>query len=305
MDDVGGTTKSCVAAIVGRPSAGKSTLVNALCGHKVAIVSPIPQTTRNAVRGVLTEGRGQIVFIDTPGFHHSQRRFNQHMRGLVEQTLADVEVVLYVVDATRAAGEEERELASLLALAARDLPTIAAVSKGDLATEARREKARASVAELVPGAPIFQISAQEGTGLAELVDELFSVAPVGELLYPDDVYTDQPPEFRVAEIIREKAMLQTKQELPHALYVEVADMEVRPRPGKEAQQLWIRAFVHVERESQKGIVVGSGGTKIKQIRQSAQAEIGALFPYRIHLDLRVKVSSNWRADDSLLGRLIT
>lgn len=304
MDDVGVSTKSCFVAVVGRPSAGKSTLLNRICGHKVAIVSPTPQTTRNAVRGILTEPRGQLVFIDTPGYHHSQRKFNLHMRDLVHQTIRDAEVVLYLIDIVRPAGEEERDLAAIVAAERAHIPTICALNKTDLATPEQKSAARDALAGLLPEATPLSISAQTGDGVAELLDALFAAAPEGDLLYPEDVYTDQPPEFRIAEVIREKAIATAREELPHAIFVEVADLEIRPSADDREEQMWIRAFLNVERESQKGIVVGRGGRNIKWIRQAAQRELGRLFPYRIHLDLRVKVSGNWRHNDAILRKLI-
>jgi GTPase len=304
MDDVRGVRKSCFVAVVGRPSTGKSTLLNRICGHNVAIVSPTPQTTRNAVRGILTEPRGQLVFIDTPGFHHSQRAFNLHMRDLVHQTIRDAEIVLYVVDALRPAGTEEQDLAHLVAEHRQSLPVICVVNKTDRATSEQVQTARTSLAQLLPDATVLPISAQTGSGVDELIDALFEAAPEGDMLYPEDVYTDQPPEFRIAEVIREKAIATAREELPHAIFVEVADLEIRPTADDREDQMWIRAFLNVERESQKGIVVGKGGENIKRIRQSAQRELGRLFPYRIHLDLRVKVSANWRHNEAVLRKLI-
>jgi GTP-binding protein Era len=294
---------SAFAAIVGRPSAGKSTLLNALCGHKVSIISKVPQTTRNRIRGVVNRPGGQIVFVDTPGFHESERTFNRHMRGLIEETIRDVELVLYVVDASRSVGEEERALAATVAGHAGHVPVVVAINKIDIAKPAAVQATAAWAAEVLPDAPQVRVSAATGRGIGDVVDALIERAPAGEPVYPADIYTDQPPEFRIAELIREKAINATGQEVPHSIYVEVADMEVRDEDA-ETPLLWIRAFVLVERESQKGIVVGKGGAKIKSIRTSAQKDIAELFPYRIHLDLRVKVDAKWRRKEGLLRRLV-
>ncbi|MCA1754188.1 MAG: GTPase Era [Spirochaeta sp.] len=291
--------KSGFTAIVGRPSAGKSTLLNALCEQKVSIVSNVPQTTRNKVRGIVNRDQGQMVFIDTPGYHHSSKKFNIHMVDLVRGACEEVDAVLYLVDTTRPPGEEERDMLALVAKLPR--PVIVALNKIDMPSSARSEAAH-FILESLPDAEVLEISAFTGEGLEELLDRLYLEMPEGEPMYPEDYYTDQDPVFRVSEIIREKAILQTKEELPHALYVEVADMEQKQEGEKNI--LWIRAFLIVERDSQKGIVVGHGGEKIKTIRQQAQREIGKLFPYRVHLDLRVKVHPKWRHKDALLGRLI-
>ena len=277
--------------------------MNKLCGHKVSIISRVPQTTRNRVRGIVNRPHGQIVFVDTPGFHDSEKRFNQHMRGLIEEAIRDVELILYVVDASRSVGEEERHLALAIARHAPHVPTVVAINKSDLAKDADMERASSWVSTVLPEAEQVRTCATTGEGTEAIITALIERAPEGEPVYPLDIYTDQPPEFRISELIREKAINATGQEVPHSIYVDVADMEVRDQSA-ELPLLWIRAFVLVERESQKGIVVGKGGTKIKSIRTAAQKEIAELFPYRIHLDLRVKVDPKWRRKEGLLKRLV-
>ncbi|MGM0675012.1 MAG: GTPase Era, partial [Spirochaetota bacterium] len=329
-------------AIVGRPSSGKSTLLNAICGHKISIVSPTPQTTRNKIRGILTDERGQIVFLDTPGFHNSERKFNLHMREIVTESLNEVEAVLYLLDATRRPGEEESQLAEVLRSVS--VPVVCAVNKVDH-EDADPQAARSFLAEHLPadgayatgasagetpdaGAPpdgaqaIHEVSALSGTGLSQLTSALFSHLEEGEYYYPDEFYTDQDPGLRIAEIVREKAISQLKQEIPHALYVEISDMEMREarsggagrggnpgapgggggRDGGAGEHLWVRAFVTVERESQKGIVIGHGGERIRAVRIDSEAELAELFPYPVKLDLRVKVQPKWRTNDTLLSR---
>ncbi len=295
--------RSGFAAIVGRPSAGKSTLMNSLCGHKVSIISNVPQTTRNRVRGIVNRPAGQIVFVDTPGFHESEKKFNQHMRGLIEEAIRDVELILYVVDASRHIGKEERALAQAIARHSEHIPTLVAINKSDLAKDSDLEATSAWMRETLPEARQVRTCATTGEGTEEIVNALIALAPEGEAVYPADMYPDQPPEFRVSELIREKAINATGQEVPHSIYVDVADMEIRDSDA-ELPLLWIRAFVLVERESQKGILVGKGGNKIKSIRVGAQKEIAELFPYRIHLDLRVKVDPKWRRKEGLLKRLV-
>jgi len=296
--------KTAFAAIVGRPSAGKSTFLNQACGHKVSIISSVPQTTRNRIRGIVNRPGGQLVFIDTPGFHESDRKFNQHMRGLIQESIRDAELILYMIDASRPIGAEERALAETVSRHMEHIPTVVAINKIDVANASAVDEAAAWATEKLPDCPQFRISASVGDGVEAVVAALLERAPEGEPVYPDDLYTDQPPEFRVSEIIREKAINSTSQELPHSIYVEVADMEVRESEGKGEDLLWIRAFLLVERESQKGMLVGKAGAKIKAIRTTAQKEIAQLFPYRVHLDLRVKVDPKWRRKEGLLTRLV-
>ncbi len=287
--------KSAFISLVGRPSSGKSTLVNRLCGNKVSIVSTVPQTTRNKIRGIVTREEGQLVFIDTPGFHRSEKKFNLYMRDLVVTSLEEVDMVLYLLDLTRPVGDEERDLMRLLRSFRGQV--VVALNKSDQEQSHEKEIAE-SLSELGFERPYHVISALSGLGVEDLLSRLFALAPEGEALYPEEFYTDQEPEFRIAEVIREKAILQTRQEVPHSLFVEVADSE------SHGDTLWIRAFLHVERESQKGILVGKGGSKIKSIRIEAEQELREIFPYRVELDLRVKVTPKWRRRDQLLRRLV-
>jgi GTPase len=289
--------KSAVVAVVGRPSSGKSTLVNALCGAKVSIVSPVPQTTRNRIRGILNDARGQIVFIDTPGFHLSQKKLNTYMTDLVSSTLSEVDVVLYVVDGTREAGDEERAIQQAVRRASR--PMVTCLNKHD-APASGWPAARTSAADAFPGVQVMEVSALTGDGLPALKDVLYAAAPEGDQMYPEDYYTDQTPDFRIAEIVREKAILQTREEVPHSLYVRIEDLEMRD----EGATLWARGFVCVERESQKGIVVGRAGEKIKTIVREAERELSEIFPYTVKLDMRVRVDREWRKRDPLLKKLI-
>jgi GTP-binding protein Era len=290
--------KAAFVGLVGRPSAGKSTLLNRLCGHKISIISPVPQTTRNRVRGICNAAEGQLVFIDTPGFHLSERKMNLHLTELVSRTLEEAELVLYLVDGTRPAGEEERSLIALLEPHAAS--TVVALNKADLPT-ARIDEARRVMASVFPSERVLAVSALSGAGVPELLAALWRLAPEGERMYPEDYYTDQGPEFRITEIIREKAIQQTREELPHCLYVELSDLEMRDEEGV----IWARGFIFVERESQKGILVGRGGERIKTIVRQAQEELAGLFPHPVHLDLRVKTRPKWRSDERVLRRLIS
>ncbi|MDR3199969.1 MAG: GTPase Era [Spirochaetales bacterium] len=291
--------KCATVAIIGRPSAGKSTLLNCLTGYKVSITAAVPQTTRNKIRGIVTEERGQLIFIDTPGWHDSQKKFNLRMKDLVSGALAETDMALYVNDLSRPAGAEEEAIAEQLA--AFPGPVIAALNKSDISPN-QLEANSAFIRQRLPRAELLSVSALTGDGAAQLKTRLFALAPEGEALYPPDYYTDQDPEFRASEIIREQAIAASREELPHALYVEIADMEAKEQ--KDKPQLWIRAFIIVETESQKGIIVGAGGARIKSIRVGSQKELGKIFPYRIQLDLRVKARPRWRREDALLKKLI-
>jgi GTPase len=286
-----------MVAVVGRPSSGKSTLVNALCGAKVSIVSPVPQTTRNRIRGILNDPRGQIVFIDTPGYHLSQKKLNTYMTDLVSATLSEVDIVLYVVDGTRETGDEERAIQQAVRSASR--PLVTCMNKHD-APGPNWQGIRTALTDALPGAQILEISALTSDGLSALKDSLFFAAPEGDQMYPEDYYTDQTPEFRISEIVREKATLQTREEVPHSLYVRIEDLEMRD----DGATLWARGFVCVERESQKGIVVGRAGERIKSIVREAEVELSDIFPYAVKLDMRVKVDREWRKRDPLLKKLI-
>ncbi len=288
--------KSAFVAIIGRPSAGKSTLLNALCREKVSITADVPQTTRNKIRGIVTEEEGQLVFIDTPGFHHSDRKFNNYLKDVVHSSLEEADMVLYVVDATRTPGPEEQEIIQILKKQ-KDKPVLLVINKTDQKSVYLSEIRGLLSVNVHPDA-LMETSALEGTGVDALRDRLIELAPEGELMYPEDYYTDQEPEFRIAEIIREKAISQVSDEIPHALYVEIADTEMKEN------ELWVRAFLTVESESQVGIVVGKEGKRIKWIRIASLKEFKKIFNYKVRLDLRVKVNPRWRRKDYLLKGML-
>lgn len=293
--------KAATVAVIGRPSAGKSTLLNALCGEKVAIVSPVPQTTRNAVRGIVNGEAGQLVFLDTPGWHVSEKKLNRKLQEVATRQLAEADLVLYVLDSSREPGQEEKTIAAMVApYAARLVVAINKIDAADSAPAAARLFVAAELPDLAEGR-VLDVSAKEKTGIEALKKNLFVLAPIGEAMYDPDYYTDQEVEFRIAEIIREKAINRLRDELPHALFVEIADAELKD----EGTRLWVRAFIVVERDSQVGIVVGKGGEMIKAIRIAAKRDCDRIFDWKIDLDLRVKVSKDWRQDDRILKRLIS
>jgi len=299
-------TKCAFVTIIGRPSVGKSTLLNKMCGEKVAIVSKVPQTTRNAIRGIVNRKEGQLIFVDTPGRHSSEKKMNKKLMEVSDRALTESDLVLYVLDASRAPGTEEEEIANLLLPLAEKI--VIAVNKMDVSL-ADFERAKDFVLQKLPSVAsenaskrILAISAGTGQGIDELLSVLFEMAGEGQPLYDEEYYTDQETEFRIAEIIREQAINRLRQELPHSLYVDIADMEFK-EDGKNGL-LWVRAFIIVERESQKGMVVGKGGEMIKEIRLASLKNLKRIFEWKIDLDLRVKTGKDWRQKDHTLKRII-
>ena len=287
--------KFSFVAVIGRPSSGKSTFINTICGEKVSIVSNVPQTTRNKIRGIYTAPQGQLVFIDTPGFNLSEKKFNHMLNSTIQNTLNDVDTVLYLIDTTRSFGEEENALMSLFENYSGN--KIIVLNKIDI--KDNMLKSHKKILE------IFEVSSLTGSGIKRVIDKLFQISPEGEKQYPDDFYTDQEPVFRISEIIREKVILETREEIPHSIYIDILDTELQEGIGTDnSDTMWIRALVIVERETQKGIIIGHRGSKIKKIRISAEKELSQLFPYRIKLDLRVKARKNWRKNDNLLNKLL-
>ena len=299
-NDAGIGEKTALVAILGRPSAGKSTFINTACQEPVSIVSPVPQTTRNAIRGIVNTSLGQLVFVDTPGYHDSEKKLNLRLKSVTEETLEGADCILYVIDTTRVPGEEEK---MNVALAAKYLEhLVVALNKID-ANDSKVKKSREFIEEYLPWLPadrVLEMSAKNDTGINDVLRALYGVAPVAPALYTEDVYTDQDIAFRISEIVRGEAINRLTQELPHCLYVDVADLEKRGNNGK----IWVRAFICVERDSQKGMVIGKGASMIKQIRLASLKKIQEVFPFKVDLDLQVKVDKNWRQHDNTITKLI-
>lgn len=291
--------KCATVAIIGRPSAGKSTLMNTICEMKVSITASTPQTTRNAIRGIYTDSRGQLIFTDTPGYHLSDKAMNKRLQQTAINSLDDCDVVLYLIDAKRSAGEEENVLADILSKV--KTPVIAVINKSDILSVKEHEEAVDFLKEKLPETVVLTASAKLDEGVDDILIELFKLAPEGQPLYPEDAYTDQPLEFRISEIIREKAINLVTEEIPHAIYVEIADIEY----NEEQNTVWVRAFINVERETQKGILVGKAGKNITRIRQGSEPEIRQIFPgKKLRLDLRVKAQDKWRNNSIVLDRIL-
>ena len=295
-----GILKTAVVAIVGRPSAGKSTFLNTACQEPVSIVSPIPQTTRNAIKGIVNTSYGQLIFIDTPGYHDSDKKLNLRLKEVTESQLDGIDAVLYVIDSTRSAGEEEVHTAALLKEIQKQV--VVAINKIDL-PQSKPEAVRKFISENlpeIPGERILEISAEKDTGINEVLKAIYDISPEGQPMYNEELYTDQNLTFRICEVIRGEAINRLSDEIPHAVYVDVADVEHR----NEGKKLWIRAFLCVERDSQKGIVIGKGAQKIKEIRLAATKQLNKIYLQKIELDLQVKVDKNWRQKDHTLNKLI-
>jgi GTPase len=290
--------KSGLVALVGRPNVGKSTLLNALLGQKLAIVSDKPQTTRSAVRGVLHRSEGQIVLVDTPGLHKPRTLLGQRLNDLVRGTLSEVDLVLQLVDAAAGVGAGDRFLAAELAKV--PTPKLGVVNKMDAASRAKMAAALQATADLADFAEVVPVSARDGTQLDLLVELILGHLPEGRPLYPEGHTSDEPEQHLVAELIREKALAVVRDELPHSVAVLVEEMG--PDPERE-DLLVIRAFLFVERASQKPIVVGKGGSVLRDIGTRARAELEALFGTQVYLDLRVKVAKEWQRDPRQLSRL--
>lgn len=299
-NDLGIGEKTALVAILGRPSAGKSTFINTACQEPVSIVSPIPQTTRNAIRGIVNTSLGQLVFVDTPGYHDSEKKLNLRLKAVTEETLEGADCVLYVIDTTRIPGDEEQMNVALARKYSEHL--VVALNKTDV-KDSKLSAAHEFIKLYLPEIPaerVLEMSAKNDVGINEVLKALYDVSPVQPPLYNEDMYTDQDIAFRISEIVRGEAINRLTQELPHCLYVSVSDMESRGTNGK----LWVRAFICVERESQKGMVIGKGAKMIKDIRMASIKKIHEVFPFKIDLDLQVKVDKNWRQHDNVITRLI-
>ena len=290
--------KSATVSVIGRPSSGKSTLVNTICEMKVSITSATPQTTRNKIRGIYTDQRGQLVFTDTPGYHISDKTINKRMQDVTISALKDSDLILYVLDGKRSAKTEEEMIANMIK--ASRVPTVAVINKSDILSENNIKEAKAFLSSVLPKVESFVATAKNDEGIDEVLIALFKLAKEGELLYDESQYTDQDLEFRISEIIREKTISNLSDELPHVIYVEVSDLEY----DEEKNEVWIRAFINVERDGQKGFIVGKGGSNIKRIGTEARKEIKSIFPSStVRLDLQVKTAEKWRQNSIILDKV--
>lgn len=294
-----GEFRSGFACLVGRPNAGKSTLTNALVGTKVAIASSRPQTTRHTVRGIVHRPDAQLVLVDTPGLHRPRTLLGDHLNSLVRSTLAEVDVVAFCVPADQRIGPGDRFIARELEALAGRTPVVAVVTKTDTVPRERLVAQLLAVEELGDWADIVPTSAVERFQVDTLADVLVSHLPQGPALYPEGELTDEPEHVMVAELVREAALEGVHDELPHSLAV-VVD-EIVPREGGDL--LDVRVDLYVERDSQKAIIIGRGGSRLREIGTRARTQIEALLGCRVFLDLHVRVAKDWQRDPKKLNRL--
>jgi GTP-binding protein Era len=290
--------RSGFVALAGRPNVGKSTLVNAIVGHKVAIVSDKPQTTRRAIRGVVTApGRYQLVLTDLPGVQRPRDALTTRMQRRVESEVGEADAALFVVNGDQGVGGAgDRFIAESLAGAG--VPVVIAVNKVDRLDRARSVLALQAAADLpLPDAEVFPISARTGSGVGELIHHLVRLLPEGPFYFPTEEFSDQPEHVVLAELVREQVLRRTRHEIPHAVEVQIDEIE------QGEGLVVVRALLWVETQSQKGIVIGAHGRMIKAIGTAARRELESRLGTQVHLDLSVRVRRRWRADEGLLDRL--
>ncbi len=303
------TFRSGFASFVGRPNAGKSTLTNTLVGQKVAITSDRPQTTRHVVRGIVHRPDAQLVLVDTPGLHRPRTLLGERLNAIVLDTLGQVDVVGFCVPADQRVGPGDRFIAERLAQVAHGrpvTPVVAIATKADLVGPARLAEQLVALDGLGDWADIVPVSATTGYQVDVLEQVLVGHLPEGPALYPEGELTDEPEAVMVAELVREAALDGVHDELPHSLAVVVEEIVVRepqPSDGDGRPLLDVRVDLYVERESQKGIVIGRGGTRLRAVGTRARGQIEALLGARVYLDLHVRVAKDWQRDPKLLGRL--
>lgn len=292
------THRSGFVAVVGRPNAGKSTLMNALVGHKVAITSDRPQTTRRAIRGILTTPSGQLIIVDTPGLHRPRTLLGQRLNAAVLDTLSDVDVIAFCLPADQKVGPGDRFIAEKLRGIKR--PVIAVATKADLVPPQRMAEHLVDIDSLGDWKHIVPLSAVSGDQLDLFVELVIAQLPPGPLLYPDTETTDEPDEVRIAEFVREAALEGVHDELPHSIAAIVE--EIVPREDRDDGMADVYVHIFVERPSQKAIVIGRNGARLRAIRSKARRQVQDLLGHPVNLDLHVKVAKDWQKDPKFLQR---
>lgn len=289
--------RSGFVTILGRPNVGKSTLLNAILGEKLAITSAKPQTTRRRLQGILSLPDAQAIFVDTPGIHRPRHKLGEKMVQAAEGALEGVDAVALILDSTDGFLNWDREVAGLIGDTS--LPVLVVWNKADRVGRERVAELIEEAERELPGRPVFALSALTGEGVEAFVRAVIGKLPEGEPYYPDDILTDDPERVVVAELIREKVLELLSEEVPHAVAVEVEQMKDRG----EGRPEYVAANIYVEKESQKGIIIGGGGQMLKEIGRRARAEIEGLLGHSIYLDLWVKVKRDWRDSEAKLREL--
>jgi GTPase len=295
--------RSGFACFVGRPTAGKSTLTNALIGQKIAITSSRPQTTRHAIRGIVHRPDAQLVVVDTPGLHKPRTLLGARLNDVVRETWAEVDVIGFCVPADQPVGRGDEFIVGELRSVAHRTPVIGIVTKTDKAKPEQIAERLTQMAELMDFADIVPCSAVKGDQVGLLADLLVAKLPEGPPLYPDGELTDEPEETLVAELVREAALEGVRDELPHSIAVTVEEMIDREDRPENDPMLDIHATIFVERQSQKGIVIGKGGERLRQVGTDARRQIEALLGTKVYLDLHVTVAKDWQRDPRQLRKL--
>lgn len=288
--------RSGFVSIVGRPNVGKSTLLNAIIGEKIAIVSDKPQTTRTRIQGVYTSPEGQIIYVDTPGIHKPKHLLGEYMMNISTRSLNEVDLIYYVIDITRSFGSGEQFIINELKAA--QVPIFLVVNKIDLLHGEKVSDLIQPYVNEINFTECITISASKKQNVPLLLEKTFAYLPEGPLYYPADDLTDQPVSFIVSELIREKALLLTRDEVPHSLAVSVEELKTQSK-----DKVYVRAVIYTERDSQKGIIIGKEGQMLKNIGAQSRAEIEKLLESSVYLDLWVKVKKNWRDNENNLSQL--
>ena len=287
--------KSGFVSIIGKPNVGKSTLMNTIVGQKVAITSNVPQTTRNRIAGIKTSDDYQIVFLDTPGIHKPKFKLNKIMVNIAYKALKEVDLILLMVEPDKEPGGGD--LFIINSIKKIETPVMLSINKVDLIDKKELLPIIDNYSRLMDFAEIFPTSALKGKNIPQLLESIVSYLPLGPKYFPDDMITDQPERFVLREIIREKIFRQLREELPHSTAVIIEDLKY------ESELMEVYGTIYVERESQKGIMIGKGGGQLKKIGTQSRLEIEHLFGIKVFLELHVKVKSKWRQDDAILKRL--
>lgn len=293
----GNEHKSGFAGLIGRPNVGKSTLLNRLARRKLAITSDKPQTTRNRIQAVMTTPDSQLVFVDTPGFHKPRDALGERLNSLVLATMNDVDVIVFVLDGAKTVGKGDIYIAGELEKVA--TPVVAVLNKTDLMDRGKIDSQVEVARHLYPFIKVIPASAKLGAGIDELENTLMAFLEPGPRYFPEDMVSDQPEKVLVAELIREKALELTRDEVPHSVAVLIEDIKKR----EEQDLVDIEAVLYVEKESQKGIIIGKGGRMIKEIGSRARREIEPILGNQVFLDLRVKVEKDWSKNPEFIKRL--